>query len=124
MKKGMLSIFLSVFALIFYIGIVMYAFFAIIHIHTLANFGSAIIFEAIGFVFLVYFIIVNFSSKPVKTGYFVPLVIITVIYTVLLDIINFAFVAIMPHPFFILLHLVLLFIYCVLSMPMYIMGKR
>lgn len=124
MRRGLLSIFLSVSALVFYIGIVLYSFFAILHIQTLANFGSAIFFELIGFALLAYFIIVNLSARPIKTGYFVPLVMVTVIYTVLLDVINFAFVMIMPHIFFVLLHLTLLFLYCVISIPMYIMGKR
>ena len=124
MRRGLLSIFLSISALVFYIGIVLYSFFAILHIQTLANFGSAIFFELIGFALLAYFIIVNLSAKPIKTGYFVPLVMVTVIYTVLLDVINFVFIMIMPHIFFVLLHLTLLFLYCVISIPMYIMGKR
>lgn len=124
MRRGLLSIFLSVSALVFYIGIVLYSFFAILHIQTLANFGSAIFFELIGFALLAYFIIVNLSARPIKTGYFVPLVMVTVIYTVLLDVINFVFIMIMPHIFFVLLHLTLLFLYCVISIPMYIMGKR
>lgn len=124
MRRGLLSIFLSISALVFYIGIVLYSFFAILHIQTLANFGSAIFFELIGFALLAYFIIVNLSARPIKTGYFVPLVMVTVIYTVLLDVINFVFIMIMPHIFFVLLHLTLLFLYCVISIPMYIMGKR
>ncbi len=124
MKKGSLSIFLSVGALIFYIGIVLFVFFAVLHIENLSNFWSALIFELVGFAFLAYFIIVNFSSKPIKTGYFVPLVLITVIYTVILDVVNFALITIVPDVFFILIHLVLLFIYCVVSIPMFIMGKR
>lgn len=124
MRKRFLSIFLSISALIFYIGIILYSFFAILHIQTLANFGSAVFFELIGFALLAYFIIVNLSARPIKIGYFVPLVMVTFIYTVLLDVINFAFVMIVPHIFFILLHLTLLFIYCVISIPMYVMGKR
>ena len=124
MRRGLLSISLSISALIFYIGIVLYSFFAVLHIQALANFGSAVLFELIGFAFLAYFIIVNLSTKPIKTGYFVPLVIVTVIYTVFLDVINFACVMIMPPIFFVLLHLTLLFLYCVISIPMYIMGKR
>lgn len=124
MKKGLLSFLLSACGLIFYIGIILYAFFAIIKIQTLANFISAIVFEVIGFAVLIYFLMVNLSSRSIKTGYFVPLVMVTVIYTLLLDVFNFTFVLTMPHFFFILLHLTLLFIYCVVSIPMYIMGKR
>ncbi len=123
MKKGPAGIF-SACILIFYIGIIMYVFFAILHIETLANFESAMAFEIIGFLLLTYFVMGNLLSKSIKTGFFVPLVITTVVYTVILDIINIACITFMPHIFFVLLNFVLLFIYCLISMPMYIMGKK
>lgn len=124
MKKRRLSLFLSVGMLAFYLGIVLYAFFAILHIQALDNFVGAILFELIGFGFLVYFAVVNLLANPIKTGFFVPLVMATVVYTVLLNIINFAFATVMPGAFFLLTHLILLFLYCAVSIPMYIMGKR
>lgn len=123
MRKGTAAI-LAGCLLAFYIGIIMYVFFAILYIETPANFGSAIVFEIIGFLLLIYFVIGNLLSKRIKTGFFVPLVMATVIYTLILDVINIAFIITMPHVFFVLLNLVLLFIYCLISIPMYIMGKR
>ena len=122
-KKG-LTVGLSTFAICFYIAIIMYVFFAILHIDTLVNFETGLAFEIIGFVLLTYFIIGNIVSKPIKTGFFVPLLMITIIYTVLLDIINIAFITSIPHVFFVLVHFVILFIYCVVSIPIYIMGRR
>lgn len=110
--------------LAFYIAIIMYVFFAILHIETLANFESAMAFEIIGFLLLIYFVMGNLLSKRIKTGFLVPLVTITVIYTVILDVINIVFIITMPHIFFVLLNFVLLFIYCLISMPMYILGRR
>lgn len=123
MKKGLAGI-LSGCILIFYISIIMYVFFAILHIEVLENFESAMAFEIIGFLFLAYFIMGNILSKRIKTGCLVPLIIVTVVYTVILNVINFACVIIMPHIFFVLLNFVLLFIYCLISMPIYIMGRR
>ncbi len=108
----------------FYIIIIMYVFFAIIHINTLPNFMSAMAFEIIGFFALVYFIFCNMFSASIKVGFFVPLIMVTIIYLVLLNIINIAFVAIMNSVLFVLFNFILLFIYCLVSIPMYLMGKR
>lgn len=122
-KKGLITAFSS-FIICFYIAIVMYVFFAILHIDTLANFESAMVFEIIGFVLLTFFVLGNILSKPIKTGYFVTLIIVTVIYTVILDLINLSLITTMPHAFFVLTNFILLFIYCLISIPMYFMGKR
>lgn len=123
MRKGFTSI-LSAGLLAFYIAIIMYVFFAILHIETYENFESAMVFEIIGFLLLIYLVIGNLLSKRIKTGFFVPLVMVTVIYTLLLNVINIAFVIAIPHVFFVFLNFILLFVYCLISIPMYIMGKR
>lgn len=123
MRKGLTGI-LSGCLLAFYIGIIMYVFFSILHIEALANFESAMAFEIIGFLLLIYFIIGNLLSKRIKVGFLIPLVMVTVIYTVILDVINIAFIVTMPHVFFVLSNFCLLFVYCLISIPMYIMGKR
>ena len=102
----------------------MYVFFAILHIETLENFESAMAFEIIGFLLLIYFVMGNLLLKRIKVGFFVPLIMVTVIYTVILDVINIVFIITMPHIFFVLSNIVLLFIYFLISIPMYIMGRR
>lgn len=123
MRRGIATI-LSGCLLAFYIGIMMYTFFAVLHIEALANFESAMAFEIIGFLFLAYLIIGNLLSKRIKIGFFAPLIVATAAYTVILNVINIACVATMPHPFFVLFNFVLLFLYCLISMPIYIMGRR
>jgi hypothetical protein len=122
-KKGV-TVALTTFIIAFYVAIIMYVFFAVLHIHALANFISAMTFEIIGFCLLTYFVLGNILAKPIKTGYFVPLILVTVVYTIALDVINLACVATMSNVFFVLANLVLLFIYCLVSIPMYIMGRR
>ena len=122
-KKGLATI-LSSFIICFYIAIIMYVFFSVLHIDTLANFEAAMVFEVIGFLLLVFFILGSILSKPIKSGFFVPLVMVTVFYTIVLDVINLALITIMPHVFFILTNLCVLFIYCLISIPMYIMGRK
>lgn len=122
-RKGLISTLAGCF-LAFYIAIIMYIFFVILHIEALANFESAMAFEIIGFLLLIYLIMGNLLSKRVKAGFFVPLVMVTIIYTVILDVINIVCIISMSPIFFVLSNFVLLFIYCLISMPMYIMGRR
>lgn len=109
---------------VFYVTIILYVLFAVLKINTLENFVSALIFETIGFVALAYFIFCNMFTNPVKVGYFVPLTMVTVIYTIILDIVNITCVVTVDSAFFTLIHLVLLFVYGFVSVPMYLMGKR
>lgn len=123
-KNKTLVIALAVFLLCFYAAIVLYVFLGVIHIHMLHNFVTGMIFEAIGFAFLVLLVLGNIISHPIKTGYFVPIVIATVCYTILLDVLNIVGSMTMISSFFTLLHMILLFVYCLVFIPMYIMGKR
>lgn len=123
MKKVLTGI-LSVFLLMFYIGIIMYIFFAVLHIDTLANFEFALVFEIIGFLLLGGLILTNIFSKNINVGAFAPLVMVTVIYTIILDMINIVCIMVIPYVFLILFNVMLLFIYCLVSIPIYILGKR
>ncbi len=122
-KRGLTAV-LSSFMIALYIVIILYVFFAVLHVDILANFLSALVFEIIGFILLAYFVLGNILSKSIKTGFFVPLIMATVIYTIALNIINLVLITLMPTTFFILTNFILLFIFCIISIPMYIMGKR
>ena len=122
--KRLITALVSGFLLLFYIGIILYVFLAILRINVDINFGSALTFEIIGFLFLCYFILNNILIQRIKTGFFVPLILTTTIYTLLLNITNIVCITMIPHTLFILLNLSLLFLYCLLSVPMYIMGRR
>jgi hypothetical protein len=115
---------LSSFLWLFYVAIILYVFFAVLHLDTLENFISAMIFEMIGFIALAYLILRNIFSRSIKVGYFVPLLIVTLIYTIVLDIINLFFVTSTGNVIFVLINLVVLFVYFLISIPMYLMGRR
>ena len=124
MNKRGLTIFASLFITGFYYVIVLYLFFAVLKINALPNFGIAIMFEVVGFVILAYFVLQGVCLKTIKTGYYVPLVIATTIYTIMLNTINMAWITMIATRFFVLLHMVLLFVYCLIAVPMLIMGKK
>lgn len=122
-KKG-LSLFFASLMLFFYFFIVMFAFFEVLQIDLFENFFTAIIFEIIGFAILSCLIFVKILGKQIKLGYFLPLVIVTVVYTILINLMNFVGITFVPNVLFTLIHLVVLFVYCLLSIPMFIMGLR
>lgn len=124
MKKKGLIIILSVFVIAFYAAILAYIFYAMFPVWFLVNFNSALMFELIGLVFLAFTVMEGVISKSVKVGYFVPRVMITITYVIILHILNIGLVIATPHVFFVLLNLVLLFVYCLLSIPMCIMGRK
>ncbi|SFR64850.1 hypothetical protein [[Clostridium] aminophilum] len=124
MSKKRLTAGLAMFATCLYIVIIMYVFMMVLRIQNMENFETAIGFEIVGFALLAYFILGNIGSNRIKTGYFVPLLMVTVIYTILLDTINIAFVAKISNVMFVLIHFVVLLVYCIVSIPMYILGKR
>ncbi|ADW16184.1 hypothetical protein HMPREF0389_01739 [Filifactor alocis ATCC 35896] len=49
---------------------------------------------------------------------------VTVIDTIVLDIVNVVYVASTRSVLFLLIHLVVLFVYCLASILMYLMGRR
>ena len=122
-KKG-LALFFTGFLVLFYIAIVLFVLFGIIKEDTIDNFKSAVAFEVAGFVFLILLILGNVIAKPIITGYFVPLITVSVLYTIILNIVNLALIDKISNKYFILINLILLFMYCLTSIPMYFVGRR
>ena len=120
-KKGT-SVFFSALGILFYIFIVMYLFFHILNINETDNFQSALLFEIIDFVLFGYLILRNFFSNPIKAGYFVPLTIVAVVYSLIVNVVNLFLALIISNTILILLNLIVLFLYFLISVPMYLMG--
>lgn len=124
MGKRSLALVFSILMIVFYVLILSYSFFVVLNIDTIENYEISIVFEGIGIIALFYFICGNILNKPIKTGYFVPLLIITITYTIILDILNLVLITSLSHVWFVLMNMVLLFIYCLVSIPMYVMGRK
>lgn len=115
---------LSLFLLVFYMLIILYLFFGVLHINLLENCFAGMLFQCIGFLILCVLVLGQIVAKPVKTGYFAPIVMITVVYTLILDVLNCWAILLMPTALFFFVHLLLLFAYCVVTVPMYLMGRK
>lgn len=124
MEKKKLTTIMALSFVGLYMVLILYALFVLLHFEILANFATALIFEAVGFILILYFVLTNIINKPLKTGYFVPLIILTAIYTLVLDAINFKYAINMRHELFIFINLIWLFLYCLISIPMYLMGRK
>lgn len=123
MKKGIV-ISLVGFILFLYIFIIIFILFGVVHIHRIGNFIVAMPFEIIGIGILAGVILMQFSSKPIKVGYYVPLVEVMMVYTLLLNILNIWGSVTLGKMILFLLNFLLLFFYSLISIPMFIMGKR
>lgn len=122
-KKGM-TISLILLMFIFYCAIIMYVFFEVQNIDAVDNWIVSLIFEIIGFLFLGGYIIGHVVRGSIKTGYIVPLVFVTIIYTIILNVVNLICIFQVNNHMFVLMNLILLFVYLLISLPMYIIGRK
>lgn len=123
-KSKTLVLVSSIFMLIFYISIISYVLFGICHIGETKNFIIAMAFQVIGFILLVVLVLGNILLKFLKTGYAISLVIVTIIYSILLEVLNIFAITTLSTVIFALIQFVLLFVYFLISIPMYIIGKK
>ena len=124
-KGKTITIALSLLIFVFYCVIIEYVMFGIVNIHLCKNYICGMIFGIIGFVILLLQIGVSVIKRGyIKLGYLVPMVTITVVYTVLLNVLNIWGSIFISSVFFTLLHMVLLFLYLLIVVPMFIMGKQ
>lgn len=123
-NKKTTTLALSLFLLTFYMLIIMYLFFGVLHIDLLENCFAGMLFQCIGFLILCVLVLGQIVARPIKAGYFAPIVLITAFYTLILDVMNCLAIMLMPTPLFFFLHLLLLFVYCIVTVPMYLMGRK
>ena len=121
MKK---LIFLPAILLAFYLAIMCVVMFGIIKIHNHDHFGITLTFEIIGLLLLAAVAVVNMiANPPVKTGFFAPLTLTTLFYTMILHIINVILVQFIPTIWGTLLNLILLFVYLTIAIFMVMAGR-
>ena len=122
MKKNLAMVFGGL-LLAGYASIIAYVFFVIKHVDTLGNYIPLIVFEAIGFILLAV-VILAMTARPLKIGFAAPLILLTVIYSAILNGLNIYFVADAEQMYFVLMNAVLLLVYGIVCAPIFIMGKK
>jgi len=117
MKKSVVSRCFMFFLISFYIAIILYVGFAFFHIDTLESFTPAIIFVTVGFVFLY----LASSFRVFKKSYLeFVIIIVSVFYSLALDVLNLYFITKLDKKWFILINLILTFIYLGVIVPVYL----
>lgn len=118
-----ITMLLSLIIFLFYCVIIGYILFQVVNLDEHKNFVCGIIFEGIGILMLLITVMFGILKK-VKIGFLLPVIVCTVIYTIILNSLNFfAYVAMTSNVFF-LVHMVVLFIYLLIVVPMFVMGKQ
>ena len=118
-----ITILLSLIIFLFYCVIIGYILFQVVNLDEHKNFVCGIIFEGIGILMLLISVIFGIL-KRVKIGFLLPTIVCTAIYTIILNSLNFFAYAIMTSNVFFLAHMVVLFIYLLIIVPMLVMGKK
>ena len=121
MKK---FVFLPAILVAFYITIFSIITFGIIGFQHHDHFAIALTFEIIGMLLLIAVAVVNMLvNPPVKTGFFAPLTLMTLVYTALLHILNIILVPFIPGIWGTLLNLILLFVYLGVAIIFVFVGR-
>ena len=123
MKNRSVIVRCSALVFVLYMALISYVLIAVLNLHTLENFEVAMAYELLGFMTLAYFIFSGLHSNPVKAGFYVPLLMTTLAYNGLLNLVTmFLMVHISPVVFF-LLHFILLLFYTLVALPLYVFGR-
>ncbi len=120
-KRKTMLLGMALLLLFFYILIIMYVFFIVIKIYFFPTFAAALLFEGIGVCALAAIILMACGSWRIKASYLISLSVFTVLYIFFLNLLNMLGGVFIQPVFFILLHMGLLFVYCLVSVPMYTM---
>lgn len=124
-NRGIGGIIAAAFLFVFYTATIGYILFGMIRIYDSKNFYTGIFFQLVGTVLL--FIAVMLKAivrRGIDTPYHMAIVLCSVLYTVLLDCLNIFGSCSVPGAMFLLLHMLLLFVYLLIVVPMFITGKQ
>ena len=109
---------------IMYFAIVIYSLFNVVNITSKDSWLWTIVFEIIGAIIFIFYIIRVMDSKVIKFGYKVSLGLSVIAYNVIVVIQNIFQIRYPNIALFIMLQLITLFVFFIISMPMYIIGKK
>lgn len=109
---------------IMYFAIVIYSLFNVVNITSKDSWLWTIVFEIIGAMIFIFYIIGVMDSKVIKFGYKVSLGLSVIAYNVIVAIQNIFQIRYPNIAVFIMLQLITLFVFFIISMPMYIIGRK
>ncbi len=123
-NKRKMAFICAAFLLMFYFVIVSYVYLFMMTWTLMPNYIAGMIYEVIGFLIASYVVLKSVGMPQMKLPYLISILCVTIFYVVICNCINVFGMGTMVTVKFVFLHLVLLFLYCLISIPMYIMGKK
>ncbi|MCD8157984.1 MAG: hypothetical protein LUD77_03540 [Clostridiales bacterium] len=109
---------------IMYAVIIMYAFLGVLHLDLLENFVTAAVFEIISFITLLLCIMSFGRGDYVKFPFFAAKIFSSAIYSILVGILNMVCILYVRNPVFLLIHMILFFLYCLVFIPLSIARRN
>ena len=123
-KSSPLSGILTLLLYLFYAAIMLFIMFELRGIKEAANYKAAMLFEGIGFVIGALVILSRSFAAKLDIGFFIPVLGITMLYTVVLHVLCIILLSIFSSKIFLLVNLLLLFVYCLVTVPMVLMNRK
>lgn len=108
----------------FYVAIMLYIMLGMRGIRSYDNFAPAALFEGIGFVIGAFVMFARTFSAKLDIGYYIPVIGVTLIYTVALHVLCVIALGFFSQTFFVLINALLLFAWCAVCLPMVLMGGK
>ncbi len=110
--------------LVMYLFIVVYAMFAVVHMEQALNCIAALVFEVIGVAAFGGCLLWGVSNQNLRFAYFVGCLVASLFYNAALNFLNFLGAFTVGNAMFLLMHFILFFVFCAVSFPMYLMGRK
>ena len=109
----------------FYAALIFYILVYVVKIGDHKGFAAAVIFEVIGIAVLLMALLWKRLICPgLRIGFNVSLIIAAVVYNAVLCLLNIFALPAMSQSYFIMLQLMLLFVFCLFSLPVILMGNK
>lgn len=122
-KSSVLSLFL---VLAFFIFASVIAFYILIEIANIpeAKTTVSMVFEAISFIWLLFLFIIRFKNPKMLIGFFVPAIMVDLIHIVIITAINYNAYRFSKNSVFLMIHMVLLFVNLIITVPFIVFGIK
>lgn len=115
---------ISVIGIILYIAFVLIAEFCVVHINQYASFGAAVIFTLLSLLAISIVVLLQATTNIFRIQWFAPIIAVTFLYLLIVDIMNFLLVRLLSSGMFILMHMAIILLYYVVIAPMILMGIK
>ena len=110
--------------IILYVALVLFAELQVVHIDDFASYEAAIAFTAMSFLALTFVVLLQAATGMFKIQWYLPIVVMTAVYLVMVDAIIFFAIGRVSKEVFILMHIGTILLYYIIIAPMILAGRK